>query len=391
VRWSEDRQRYIAEKTVGFDLRGKRIVRSGSGTSASSAQRALRKRVRDYEAGLVQGSEHYRVRDAVQDWLDHGQGLLEEATRTRNRELAEFHVIPKIGGRKVRDLRPDEVDQWLEALTSDLATSSIRRVKSILSRSIRRAMKRGLAERNVADLCDVPRGRAGRKSKSLSRVQADAVLRLTRDDPLHAFIVLGVLTGARTEELRALRWEHVRLESNPPHVEVWRSVRVTGDTKTRKSRRTVALPALAVHRLEEHRRVQARERFAASSWADAGLVFATRNGTEMDAANVRRGFRRALRLAVRRSTEEQVKAGTPVEQVAPVLDPEEWTPREMRHSFVSLLSSEGGVLLEQIADLVGHQGTHVTELVYRQQLKPVIQTGAVAMDALFSMPEEEAD
>ena len=66
----------------------------------------------------------------------------------------------------------------------------------------------------------------------------------------------------------------------------------------------------------------------------------------------------------------------------PDLDPEEWTPRDLRHSFVSVLS-DAGVPLEEISRLVGHAGTTVTELVYRHQLKPVIQTGATIMDELF--------
>jgi len=40
--------------------------------------------------------------------------------------------------------------------------------------------------------------------------------------------------------------------------------------------------------------------------------------------------------------------------------------------------------VEQIAQLVGHSGTTVTELVYRHQLRPVIQTGATVMDRLFA-------
>jgi hypothetical protein len=39
--------------------------------------------------------------------------------------------------------------------------------------------------------------------------------------------------------------------------------------------------------------------------------------------------------------------------------------------------------LGDIAQLVGHSGTTVTELVYRHQIRPVIQTGATVMDRLF--------
>jgi hypothetical protein len=51
---------------------------------------------------------------------------------------------------------------------------------------------------------------------------------------------------------------------------------------------------------------------------------------------------------------------------------------------VSLLS-ESGVPLEQISRLVGHNGTAVTESVYRKQLRPVLDEGATAMDALFPL------
>jgi hypothetical protein len=49
---------------------------------------------------------------------------------------------------------------------------------------------------------------------------------------------------------------------------------------------------------------------------------------------------------------------------------------------VSLLSAHG-VTLEQIADLVGHAGTQVTESVYRHELRPVLLDGAAAMDWIF--------
>jgi integrase len=57
-------------------------------------------------------------------------------------------------------------------------------------------------------------------------------------------------------------------------------------------------------------------------------------------------------------------------------------PRELRHSFVSLLSSSG-VTIEEIAPLVGHRSTSVTERVCRKELRPVITRGARAINQLF--------
>jgi delta 1-pyrroline-5-carboxylate dehydrogenase len=54
---------------------------------------------------------------------------------------------------------------------------------------------------------------------------------------------------------------------------------------------------------------------------------------------------------------------------------------------VSLLSDDG-VPLEEISRLMGHKNTIVTEVVYRKQLRPVIQTGATAMDRLFGRDQK---
>jgi integrase len=154
----------------------------------------------------------------------------------------------------------------------------------------------------------------------------------------------------------------------PPHVAVWRSVRAGDDTKTRKSRRTLALPRRCIDVLRDLRQRQDRERAAAGSrWQDNGLVFTTRYGTPLRPENVRRDFRKAIKNA----------AG---------VDAGEWTPRELRHSFVSLLS-DSGIPVEEISRLVGHKNTTVTELVYRKQIRPVLQHGADAMNRIFKADE----
>ena len=98
-----------------------------------------------------------------------------------------------------------------------------------------------------------------------------------------------------------------------------------------------------------------------------GLVFCTQYGTPLDAANVRRSFHRVASAAG--------------------LDPQLWTPRELRHSFVSLLSSSG-LPIEDVSHLVGHASTRVTELVYRKELRPALTKGARAMDVIFSSPPD---
>jgi integrase len=242
-----------------------------------------------------------------------------------------------------------------------LSTRSLQITRLCLERAIRHAEVRDLVGRNVAALIKAPAGRAGRPSKSLTLEQAQDLLRVAAGSRLYAYVVLSVTTGLRTEELRALRWSEVDLDAGT--VAVYRAVRTTADTKTPKSRRVLSLPRLAVQALREHRARQAEERLLAGElWQDHGLVFASAIGTPLDRHNVRREFRKITKAA---------GLGT------------DWVPREMRHTFVSLLSSNG-TALEDIADLVGHRGTATTETVYRKVIVPELRRGAEVMDQLFT-------
>jgi integrase len=368
--WDETRQRWVASLTVGYTPAGKRIVKRGSGRTKTEAQRKLREIIRDYEDGQVTGGRGYTVAQAVRDWLQFGLPGRDEDTIAKCTILANTHVIPALGARKLRELSANDVDRWLADKAKTLSTSTLANLHSILKRSVTRAQKRDKVKRNVVLLCDIPQGQAGRPSKSLNLDQAAALLDAAENTSLYAYIVVSLLTGARTEELRALTWPLVDLTATPPSIMVWRSVRAGGDTKTRKSRRTLELPqrcadALLLHR-ERQDQIRAR---CGAKWHDNDLVFASRVGTALDAGNVRRAFRKITAAAG--------------------LDPTEWTPRELRHSFVSLLS-DAGVPVEKIARLVGHTGTATTELVYRKQIRPVVTGGAEVMDQLFPKRDSNA-
>jgi integrase len=248
---------------------------------------------------------------------------------------------------------------------------------NVLVRAIRHAERDDLVARNVAALVKPPKGQqTGRPSKAFTLEQAAALMEAAKGTRLEAYIALSLLTGLRTEEARALRWDHVvawagdqwqpATEAGLAHeqlaVFVWRSDRTGGDTKTPKSRRTLALARRCSATLREQKIRQAADRLAAGRlWQDHNLVFASTIGTPLDDHNVRRQFRKITETAELGST---------------------WVPRELRHTFVSLLSAHG-VPVEAIALLAGHNQTSTTELVYRHQIVPALTRGAEVMDQIF--------
>ncbi|HUR06143.1 MAG TPA: tyrosine-type recombinase/integrase, partial [Nonomuraea sp.] len=297
--WDESRQRWIATLTVGYTPAGKRIVKKGTGKTKTEAKEKLREILRDYEDGLTLAKGDATVEQAVNDWLKYELSHRDRATYEAGQIMCRVHVIPALGKRKLRELSAQDVDKWLSGKAQTLSTSTLRLIRSYLNRSIKRAMARDLVKRNVVDLCSVPRGKDGRPSKALTLAQAEAVLKAAEGTRMYGYLVLALLTGARTEELRALTWDHVDLEGAPdaepavpPYVAVWRSVRTGGDTKTPKSRRTLALPQRAVDALKAQKTQQEADKKAAGErWQDHGLVFASAVGTPLDSHNVRRAFR----------------------------------------------------------------------------------------------------
>jgi len=332
------------------------------------------------------GCVHYTVRQAAEDWLATGLDGRSAKTIKKNQNVLE-PILKVTGARKLRELTAADVRQALATMAAGYSSAAVTMGHLALKRAIRHAEANDLVSRNVATLADTPKGQHGRPSKSLTLDQAVAVITAAKTLPvlelrpglkdvrrpaalMHAYIVLSLLCGIRTEEARALRWAHVDLDGDPaarppvpPHVAVWRSVRAHGETKTERSRRTLSLPQLAVQALRALREAQAGERLLAGArWQDTGLVFTTHLGAALDAGNVRKMFKRVCEAA-------GVGDG--------------WTPRELRTSFVSLLSHRG-VSIEEIARLAGHASTRTTEVVYRRELRPVITTGAEIMDELFA-------
>jgi len=362
------KDRYIGAVSLGFGPDGKRTRRKVSGRTKAEVRDKLKALHAELDRGL-RTSAAYTVRQAVDDWLEGGLPGRSERTRSVYREALK-PLMGEIGSRPLRELTVRDVRAGLEALSARLSTRYLQIAKASLVRAIRYAEAHDLVGRNVAKLTDPPKGAVGRPSRSLTLEQSLALLDAARESRLNAYVVLSLTVGVRTEEARELRWDHVDLDGDPgalrpvpPSVAVWRSVRQGGDTKTAKSRRTLALPQTAVQALKEHHRRQSEDRLAAGAlWEDKGLVFVSTIGTPLDASNVRREFRKITEAA-------GLGAG--------------WAPRDLRHTFVSLMSADG-VPIEEIARLAGHNRTATTELVYRHELRPVITTGAEVMDRILS-------
>jgi integrase len=366
IYFDEDRNRYVGAVSLGAGPDGKRVRRKVSGKTKQEVRDKLKALHTDLDAG-VQTPARYTVRAAVDVWLAEGLSGRSVRTVTLYRDGVK-PLTDKLGATPLRKLTAASVRSALASLSDQLSTRSLQIAHNCLVRAIRHAQADDIVARNVAELVRPPAGKEGRPSKALTVEQAQALIKAAAGRNgngsvyrLNAYVVLLLTTGIRPEEARALSWDHLDLEAGT--IAVWRSDRAGGDTKTPRSRRTLKLPEIALAALRERKAAQAAERLKAGElWRDSGLVFTTTAGAMLNQHNIRREFRLITRAA---------GLG------------EDWVPRELRHTFVSIMSA-GGVPVEEIARVTGHKQTSTTELVYRRELRPVITTGAELMDQVFS-------
>ena len=231
------------EFTLGYTGDGQRTRRKVSGKTKTAVVDKLRQLHHQLDQGIVPktGYANYTVRQAANDWLANGLEGRAAKTVQKNQNVLD-PILKVIGTRKLRQLTAADVRQALATMATRYSTAAVTMGHLALKRAIRHAEANDLVGRNVAALVDTPKGQQGRPSKSLTLEQAVAVITAAETLPvmelrpglkdvrrqaelMYAYIVLSLLVGVRTEEARALRWDHLNLDGDPhadpplpPHV-----------------------------------------------------------------------------------------------------------------------------------------------------------------------------
>lgn len=288
----------------------------------------------ELRAGAGVADRRTTVGEFLRAWLTTHERRLRPSTLRTYRSLAERHILPAIGHVALADLAPDHVERMLAR--APLAPKGQRNVLSLVARVLAVAERRGLVARNVARLVDAPRVVPPERA-ALTPDAARRILEVVRGDRLEALYVLALATGLRMGELLGLTWRDVDREAGTlavRHALVRHHGRyVLDEPKTRRSVRTITLPAFAVAALDEHRRRQLEERLAAGAPTEDGLVFVSPAGRPISGGWLSHRWRR---LAARAGLELRF--------------------HDLRHGQASLLVALG-VHPRVVAERLGHATT----------------------------------
>jgi len=344
--------------------RGKRKHFLGSTRAGVNKRLIAAMKARD--DGLPVVDERQTVGQFLTGWIADKRASARPGTVRGYESKLRLHILPAVGTIALAKLTPQRLQSFFnEKLASGLAPQTVHHLRAILRAALADAVKWGLVGRNAADLVDPPRI-PHEEFRPLTPAEAQALLDAVTGDRLEALYSVALALGLRQGEALGLRWQDVDLEAGT--LRVSHSLQRFGkafqlvEPKTARSRRTLALPAIAAAALRAHRTKQLEERLAAGPlWEEHGLVFTRRNGMPLHGSNVTREFQRMLERANLRRLRFH----------------------DMRHACASLLIAQG-VHPRVVMETLGHSQIGITMNLYGHVLPEAQRQAAAQMDAILA-------
>lgn len=321
----------------------------------------------DLDRGLAPPSRT-TVADYLVAWLEAIRQRVRPSTWRGYESSVRVYLIPALGLTELGKLTPLHVERMTAALiASGRAPRTAAMARTILRRALGDAQRDGAVHRNVAALARPPHvpGRsleAGRDyllAADLRRLIVTAGLH-----PLGPLVTVAATTGLRLGEILGLAWPD--LDDYAGTLTVRRSLaRAHGggwalaETKTKRSRRTIDLPAAARAAFARQReRTDAARDAAGTAWQDRdNLIFTDAVGRPLRGSEVNHAFHRLLDAA-----------GLPSVPF-----------HALRHSAATAMLA-AGVPLKTVADHLGHSTIVITADRYAGVTPDSRRQTAEAMD-----------
>lgn len=368
----QGRKSWAVVLDIGFDRRGRRRQKwhTVRGTKRD-AEQELSRILRELDTGTYVEPTRLTVGEFLEQWLEsHARRAVSAKTFERYAEIARKHLIPALGAHRLVDLRPLHVQTcYGEALVSGrrdgrggLSAQTVVHHHRVLKQALKQAVRWQLLARNPADAVDPPRAQPT-QPLALDEAATATLLRAAAGSRLYVPVLLAVATGLRRGELLALRWEDVDLAG--ARLSVCRALEQTREglsfkvPKTPRSRRSIALPALLVEALREHRKEQAEARLRFGPvYQDMGLLCPAVDGTPWNP----RAFTKAFSVLARRAGFEGVRF------------------HDLRHAHASHLLRYG-VHPKVVSERLGHATVAITLDRYSHVLPGLQEDAALKVDA----------
>jgi integrase len=296
----------------------------------------------------------------VENYADHWTILIGQTVKRRTlaryKEILRLHLLPRFGKVRVHEMDRGRIKLFLsEKLNAGLEKRTIRNIQSVLRAMLNAAIEDGVIATNPsaklgrALKLTVSRSTAQEEIKAMTVAQRQAFLATAFREAPRYYPLLFVLagTGMRLGEGLALQPED--LDCSSKTIRIARAFSEDGTLDSPKSGhgRTVEMSQSLADTLTAHELLRKQETLK-YGWSELpSWLFVSKTGTAVDPANVRRAMLRVLKMAKL---------------------PLHFTPHCLRHTYASILLSEG-VSPVYVQEQLGHATIDLTVSTYGRWLK----------------------
>jgi integrase len=364
--------RWAAAVDLGF-VDGARVRKTFYGPTREAVRKRLNIALGKHEqGGIISTNDTITVKKHLETWLANIS--VRPKTRRQYEQVVRLYLEPALGPVRLNKLEADQVRamvRGLEARGLSMRTATLAR--DILRIALSQAVSDELIARNVAELVRRPKGRR-REWTVLSPGEARALLDALSGHRLEALVTCGLALGLRLGEALGLQWADIDFTAARLTIrhalQTNKTKRELVDTKSRESHRTIAVPALVIRSLEQHKKAQAERQLAAGgAWQKSDFVFTTRVGRPLEGTLVTRDLRALVeRLWVGgRDDCEHDRTRDRKCLDCPALRLPGLSYHALRHSCASLLLA-AGIPVRDVSELLGHSDIRLTLSTYAHVL-----------------------
>jgi len=316
--------------------------------------------------------QHPTVAEYGEKWLLMQSAKVSASTlRGYTRDMTNY-IIKPLGEMYMEEVTADDIRLALVPL-SKKSEGLYNKVNMLLKCIFYAAERNQILEHNPCAGISGKGGKPTKKKEALTDQQVAVLLDTVKGLPPYLFIMLGLYSGLRREEILALQWDCVFLDEDTPYLSVRRAWRtehnrpvVSTVLKTPAAKRDIPIPKCLVDCLRETKE---------NSISD--YVIADSKGEPLAASQ----FQRVWQYVVVRSTKprnyykyvngESIKyTVTPTLGMTQKNQPQikytldfDVTPHQLRHTYITNLLY-AGVDPKTVQYLVGHENSKTTMDIY---------------------------
>ncbi len=352
--------RWRSALTVGLKANGQPNRKYFTGRTQADVRAKLSHYRQAAGSGTVVDPSRETVEQHVSCWLEqHIQAHKSPSTHAQY-EAAAALIYPRIGRILLQQLRPSNVQSFVDGMVNEGESSRMRQVAFDV---LRRACGHAIKLRKIAADPTEPIARPSHQAKEIFPFDATEAARLieeSRGTRAHLAIVLGITMGMRIGEILGLERRSVdsaagTLRIVQQVVETRAQVRIA-KPKTKSSVRTIELTAMAVRAFDEHAAIMMREGNA----AHALVLPSIEGGLERRTNFSRRCWKKLL-----------IQLGLT-----------ERGFHHARHTYATLALT-AGVPVHIVSSVMGHNKPSTTHDIYAHLLKGQASQSTAAFNRLF--------